>query len=58
MSRTTLLGALAAILMSTQIDFEKLARFDRAELARVGFAVVVGLLGKFAADQKLEPVAK
>lgn len=51
MTKTTTLGILAGILVGLQVDFEKLARGDKAEIIRLAFAVVVGFLGKVAQDQ-------
>lgn len=50
-SKTTTLGIFAGVLVGLQVDFEKLARGDKAEITRLAFAIVVGFLGKVAQDQ-------
>ena len=51
MSKTTLFGALGAIMMGLKIDYEKLAAGNRAEILQLGFALMIGLLGYFGADR-------
>lgn len=50
-SRTTLIGVLYGIVSSAAIDWPKVFDGDHHELARMGGVIIVGVLGKYAADQ-------
>ncbi len=51
MSKTTLFAALSAALMAINVDYEKLSRGDRAELTRIGVAIMIALFGYYSADR-------
>jgi len=51
MSKTTALGAVAGAMLTLQIDYAKLAAWDRAEIAKILFAASLALLGYYGADR-------
>lgn len=53
--KTTLLGAVAAGVLATQIDFSKLMLGDKTELSKAVGAVVLALLGYYTNKPDASP---
>ncbi len=49
---TTLIGAILAVISSTQVDYGKVAQGDTSQIAKLGFAAGLGLLGYFSNKKK------